>query len=68
MTREAKQYIRDTVALQAQEARHSLWLLHPEASLGGDGPWNNYGDDHTEPEEYIIAQWKPQLTEYAWPF
>lgn len=67
MTNEAKQYISDTVAIAAQETRKSLWLLHPEASLGGDGSWNNYGDDHAE-SEYIIPQWKPQLTGDEWSF
>ena len=68
MTNEAKQYVSDTLALEAQEARKSLWLLHSEASLGGDGPWNNYGDDHDEPVQYIIPQWKPQLILDEWSF
>lgn len=67
MTKEAKQYISDTISIAAQETQESLWLLHPEASLGGDGPWNNYGDDREE-LEYIIPQWRPQLTGDEWPF
>jgi hypothetical protein len=68
MTKEAKQYISDTLALEALEARQSLWTLHPDASLGGDGPWNNYGDEHGEPEQYIPPPWKPQLTGDEWLF
>jgi hypothetical protein len=32
-------------AFPSQSEKAALW---PESQLGGDGPWNNYGDDDRE--------------------
>lgn len=33
--------------------------LHPDSALGGDGPWNNYGEDEQEgePAEKVPFVW-----------
>lgn len=45
---EISQYIKDSIELEKQEIRRALWDLHAESSLGGDGAWNDYGDDSND--------------------
>jgi hypothetical protein len=43
-------------------AQSSPWSLWPESQLGGDGPWNNYGDEEEEEGAPPIAVDVPPIT------
>ena len=44
--RQKAQHFADLIAEGMPQS--SPWSLWPESQLGGDGPWNNYGDDEEE--------------------
>jgi len=31
--------------------------LHPDSQYGGDGPWNNYGEEDGPPAPYVPFVW-----------
>jgi hypothetical protein len=44
-------------------AQSSPWSLWPESALGGDGPWNNYGDEEEESGPPITVDVPPIATD-----
>ena len=54
---EINQAIQDRIAEENTPLTPSeRYALHPESQYGGDGPWNNYGEEG-EPEPYIPVAW-----------
>jgi hypothetical protein len=43
--KQKKQHLADLIAGFPQSSPWSLW---PESQHGGDGPWNNYGEEEEE--------------------
>ena len=57
--RQKLQHIADLIAEGMPQS--SPWSLWPESQLGGDGPWNNYGDDDEECVPPIAADVPPPV-------
>jgi hypothetical protein len=46
INKQKMQHLSDLIAEGMTQS--SPWSLWPESQYGGDGPWNNYGDDEEE--------------------
>ena len=53
------QHIADLIAEGMMQS--SPWSLWPESQLGGDGPWNNYGDEDREGAPPITVDVPPTV-------